>query len=102
MKTLKQQIQQQKTAKKEQLKDLYYVDYCYHCKDPGIRTGENVTCHHPWYCHHDNGQAQTLEAEITRIKHRQHLRGYKCHYEYYELKRLEGIKWDLTHNRRTT
>ena len=95
MTSITEQIQAQKQAKKENLKDLFYVDYCYHCRDPEIRGKEQVTCHHEWYCHHDNGDVQQLEAEIAMIQHRQWLRGYKCAYEIEELKSLRQQKWEL-------
>lgn len=95
MTSLRQQIIEQKKQKSENLKDIFFVDYCYHCKDPEIRTKEAVSCHHPWYCHHDNGPVQELEAKIGKIEHNSWLRGFMCSYEFEELKLLRDRKWDL-------
>lgn len=95
MNTLQQQIQAQKQIKSEILKDLFYVDYCYHCKEPEIRTSENITCKHQWYCHHDHGPVQLLESKINRIYNEAWVRGYMCSYEHKALKELGNEKWEL-------
>ncbi len=98
MDTLKQQIIKQKQNKTENLKDLLYVDYCNNCKDVEVHGtyGKDYTpCHHPWYCFHDGGEVQELEAKIAQINHNSWLRGYMCAYEYEKLKELKDLKWEL-------
>jgi hypothetical protein len=95
MTTIQEQIRQQKQQKSENIKDLFYVDDCYHCKDNEIRTKENVTCNHNWYCHHDNGQVQELESKIGKIQHDTWMRGYMCSYEYKNLQELKNLKFEL-------
>ncbi len=95
MLSIKDQITAQKKAKTENLKDIYYVDYCYHCKDPEVRTGEKIQCKHEWYCHHDGGEVQDIEAKIGVIRQDIWLRGYACAYERETLKKLYDTKWEL-------
>ena len=98
MDLLEQQLEEQKLAKKETLKDLFYVDYCNNCKDVEIR-GEYgkdyVPCHHPWYCWHDGGEVQKLEARIGQIKHMEWLYPFLPAREKEELKQLRKRKWEL-------
>ena len=93
--SIKQQIQQEKQIRKDQIKDLFYVDDCNNCKDPEIRGENYIICSHPWYCHHDNGKVQELEASLIKINHNVWLRGFMCAYERVELKRLQNIKFEL-------
>lgn len=95
MPTIQDQIKQQKKQKSEKLKDIFYVDYCYHCKDNDLKTNEYVTCHHPWYCHHDDADVQELESQIGGINYKVWMRGYMCGYEYNKLKELQDQKWEL-------
>ena len=96
--TLQEQIIQQKQEKSEKLKDLFYVDYCNNCKDLEIRGtyGKHYTgCHHPWYCWHDGGEVQKLEARIAEIKHIEWLYPFLPAKEKEELKQLQKKKWEL-------
>lgn len=93
--SIKQQIQQEKQIRKDQIKDLFYVDNCNNCKDLEIRGKNYIICSHPWYCHHDNGRVQELEASIAKINHNVWLRGFMCAYEKEELKRLKNHKFEL-------
>lgn len=98
MDTLEQQLESEKLAKKEKLKDLFYVDYCNHCKEETVRGtyGQDYTpCHHPWYCWNDGGDVQELEFRMGQIKQDSELRGFMCAHEYEELKVLKSRKWDL-------
>ena len=98
MTTLRQQIIKQKQNKTENLKDLFYVDYCNNCKNAEIRGtyGKDYTpCNHEWYCFNDGGEVQELESNIAKINHDVWLRGYMCAYEREELKELKNRKWEL-------
>lgn len=77
------------------LKELYYVDYCSQCKDLEIMSPNSVPCHHPWYCHMDNGEVQELESRIGLLNHNRRLRGYSFAYERVELKKLKDKKFNL-------
>lgn len=77
------------------LKELYYVDYCNQCKDLDVMSPVSVPCHHPWYCHLDGGEVQSLEASIGRINHNNWLRGYLFATERKELKQLRNKKFNL-------
>ena len=96
--TLREQIIQQKKNKTENLKDLFYVDYCNNCKDAKIRWvyGKDYTpCHHPWYCWHDGGEVQELESRIGELKHIVWLYPFLPAREKEELRELNKRKWDL-------
>jgi len=98
MDIVQQQLQAEKENKKENLKDLFYVDYCNNCKDEEIRGtyGKHYTpCHHPWYCFHDGGEVQEMEYRIAKINNDAYIRGYMCAYEREELKKLKEEKWKL-------
>ena len=98
MDIIEQQLQEEKIAKKEALKDLFYVDYCNNCKDPGLRGryGKEYTpCHHPWYCWHDGGEVQKLEARIAQLRHIEWLYPFFPAREREELKQLRERKWEL-------
>lgn len=95
---LAEQIKAQKKNKQEHLKDLFYVDYCNNCKDPDIRGtyGKTYTpCHHPWYCHHDNGEAQNIEYQLATLN-----KPRLTSQEYEHLKNLKQKKWELIHKSR--
>lgn len=97
MDTLQQQLEKEKQTKKENLKDLYYVDDCNNCLDPSIRGqyGKHYTpCKHPWYCHHTE-PIKTLEFKIALIKHNVQQRGYWCSHEAKEIRKLRAKKWKL-------
>lgn len=95
MMTIKQQIQQAKKTRTEQIKDIWYTDDCNNCKDLEIRGSNYLSCTHQWYCHHDNGPVQELEFKIGLINHNINQRGYMCSYEREELKKLRDIKFEL-------
>ena len=98
MVNLQEQIKQRKEDKKEKLKDLFYVDYCNNCKDREIRGqyGEDYTaCHHPWYCWHDGGEVQELEARLAEINHIEWLYPFLPANEREERKELQKRKWEL-------
>lgn len=79
----------------EYTKDLFYVDYCNCCKDLDVMSLLELPCHHPWYCHMDNGEVQELEADIGRINHNEWLRGYMYASEREELRNLKQKKFEL-------
>ena len=98
MKSIKQQIIKAKKVQKENMKNLFYVDYCNNCKDIEIRGvyGKDYTpCHHPWFCWHDGREVESLGNEIGLIKQDIYLRGYTCAYEVEKLKKLNEKKWEL-------
>ena len=98
MVTLQEQIRQRKEDKKEKLKDLFFVDYCNNCKDAEIRGkyGKHYTpCHHPWYCWHDGGEVQKLEARLGEINHMEWLYPFLPAKEREERKQLQKKKWEL-------
>ena len=98
MDIIEQQLQEEKIAKKEALKDLFYVDYCNNCKDADIRGeyGKDYTpCHHPWYCWHDGGEVQELEARLAQINHIEWLYPFLPAKEREERKQLQKRKWEL-------
>ena len=80
---------------KEYVKDLFYVDYCNCCKDLDVMSHNEVPCHHPWYCHMDNGEVQELEYNIGLIKHNEWLRGYSYAHEREELYKLKQKKFEM-------
>jgi len=98
MVNLQEQIKQRKEDKKEKLKDLFYVDYCNNCKDREIRGqyGKDYTaCNHPWYCWHDGGEVQKLEARLAEINHIEGLYPFLPAKEREERRQLQERKWEL-------
>ena len=102
MNTLDKQLETEKQTKKENLKNIMYVDYCNNCKDTEIRGtyGKTYTpCHHPWYCHYKE-PAQTIESKIAQIKHNVQQRGYWYSHEAKEIKQLGAKKWRINKKNR--
>lgn len=98
MDLLEQQLENEKLAKKEKLKDLFYVDYCNNCKDEEIRGvyGKDYTpCHHPWYCWNDGGAVQQLEYELAVLRENERNHGSLTTSEFEQLKVLKERKWEL-------
>lgn len=98
MDIIQQQLEAEKEQKKENLKDLFYVDYCNNCKDEEIRGayGKNYTpCHHPWYCWHDGGEVQKLEARLGELREMEHWAPFFPAREKEELRQLKERKWEL-------
>ena len=98
MDIVQQQLQAEKESKKENLRDLFYVDYCNNCKDEEIRGtyGKDYTpCHHPWYCWHDGGEVQKLEARLAEINHMESMYPFLPAREKEERRQLQERKWDL-------
>lgn len=76
-------------------KDLFYVDYCNCCKDLDLMSPNEVPCHHPFYCHQDNGEVQELEYQIGLINHNADLRGFIYAHEKEQLFKLKQKKFEL-------
>lgn len=55
--------------------DFWYVDYCNNCKDLEVMSPLEVPCHHPWYCWHDKGEVQKLEAQLGELYEKKHRNG---------------------------
>lgn len=55
--------------------DFWYVDYCNNCKDLEVMSPLEVPCHHPWYCWHDGGEVQEMEAELGKLYEKEHWNG---------------------------
>ena len=99
MDIIQQQLEAEKEQKKENLKDLFYVDYCNNCKDEEIRGdyGKNYTpCHHPWYCWHDGGEVQKLEARLGELREMEHWAPFFPAREKEELRQLKERKLELS------
>ena len=102
MDTITEQLENEKQNKKNNLKDLFYVDDCNNCNDPGLRGAYGKTyapCTHPWYCHHTE-PVQTLEYQIALINYNVQQRGYWCSHEVKEIRKLGRKKWKLIQKNR--
>lgn len=55
--------------------DFWYVDYCNNCKDLEVMSPLEVPCHHPWYCWHDKGEVQEMEAKLGKLYEKEHWNG---------------------------
>ena len=55
--------------------DFWYVDYCNNCKDLEVMSSLEVPCHHPWYCWHDKGEVQEMEAKLGKLYEKEHWNG---------------------------
>lgn len=55
--------------------DFWYVDYCNNCKDLEVMSPLEVPCHHPWYCWHDKGEVQEMEAKLGELYEKKHWNG---------------------------
>ena len=55
--------------------DFWYVDYCNNCKDLEVMSPLEVPCHHPWYCWHDKGEVQEMEAKLGKLYEKKHWNG---------------------------
>lgn len=75
MKSIKQQIIEAKKEKIERNKESWFVDYCNNCRT-GLASKHDIPCHHPWYCWHDGGECQEVQAGIVRIDEFRRLNGY--------------------------
>ena len=79
----------------EQVKDLFYVDYCNCCKDLDLMSPNEVPCHHIWYCWQDKGEVQELEAELGKLYEKEHWNGYLTASEKEQLYKLKQKKFNL-------
>ena len=93
MKSIKQQIIEAKRQKIENNKEAWYVDYCNNCKSE-LASEYDVPCHHPYYCWHDGGECQEVQAGIVRIDEYRRVNGrLDAHmYEEYKLLRERQAK----------
>lgn len=55
--------------------EFWFMDYCNNCKDLDVMDSKEVPCHHPYYCWHDGGEVQELEAELAKLNEKEHWNG---------------------------
>lgn len=94
MKSIKQQIIEAKQQKTERNKEAWFVDYCNNCKT-GLASPSDVPCHHPYYCWHDGGECQEVQAGIVRIDEFRRVHGYITGQMYEEYKELRKRQAEL-------
>ena len=87
MKSIKQQIIEAKMQKTERNKEAWFVDYCNNCRT-GLSAPFDIPCHHPYYCWHDGGECQEVQAGIVRIDEHRRLNGSLDAHMYLEYKVL--------------
>lgn len=87
MKSIKQQIIDAKMEKTERNKEAWFVDYCNNCKT-GLASEHDIPCYHPYYCWHDGGECQEVQAKIVAIDEFRRLHGRLDAHMYQEYKEL--------------
>ena len=84
----------------EYVKDLFYVDYCNNCNDLDVMSPLEVPCHHPWYCHHDEGVVQEIEFHLASLNETERMMGFLTASEreelyYWKQRKFEMVKEKL-------
>lgn len=93
MKTIRQQIIEEKQNQIEKNKDLWFVDYCNNCKTD-LASKYDTPCHHPYYCWHE-GESAIVQDGIIQIEEYRRTHGFITTQMYEQLKVLHQKKRKL-------